>query len=176
MNEQERAREESTATRGEPRALRRGAAGALEGGRPRGAGAQASPPARILLPLRRPALLLRETSRGKSQPGLCPALSARALGSLQGCPSAQSNWVEGWAARAFSAQFPRGLPALPATAGRRAACPGQPVAGPWGCRWGERAQGQAPVGGPHSLSPPMMQGWAGKRLAQGPQLVPERPR
>lgn len=95
MNEEKT--EENTATRGEPRALRRGAAGALEGGRLRGAGARASPPARLLLPLRRPALLSRETSRGESQPGLPPAPSARALGSLRGCPSGPNQL--GWRAR-----------------------------------------------------------------------------
>lgn len=105
MNEQEKTREENTATRGEPRALRPGAAGALEGGRPRGAGAQASPPARLLLPLRRPALLLRETSRGESQPDLSPAPSAGALGLFKGAHPPKPIGLEGWAARAFSAQF-----------------------------------------------------------------------
>ena len=86
MNER-RQGEENTGTRGEPRALRPGELRALwrEGGRgvP---GAQASPPARLLLPLACPALLLRETFREESQPGLSTVPSAWALGSPRGCP------------------------------------------------------------------------------------------
>lgn len=86
MNEREKTRGgKHWGPRGASRPPPGRAAGALEGGRPRGAG-RPGLPASSALPLACPAVLLRETSREESQPGLSTVPSAWALGSPRGCP------------------------------------------------------------------------------------------
>ena len=107
---------------------------AAAGCRRPGLAASAPPPA---APPPGPPLAGNFPRRISTRPISCPV--RRGAGSLQGCPSAQTNWVGGLGgARLQRAvllsglrrQGPRGLPALPAAAGRRATRPGQPVAGP----------------------------------------------
>lgn len=168
MNEQERGQERKALRPGEPRASAGELRAPWEAGGARGAGAQAYAPLHgILLPLRRPALPLRKLPEENLSQACVPCPPER--WGLFRVPIGPSNWVEGWAARApLARSFLAGCQPYPRRRGRGSRLPGSsqsPVPGAAGGVRGRR--GQAPVGGPFSVTP-MMQGWAGKRVAQDP--------